>query len=370
MGPARGLRVVEPAAIGPAPFACMMPADLGADVVRVDRVDGARPFAPRRRVLDRGRRSVALDLRSGPVVGALLRLVERFDVLVEGFGPGVAERLGVGPGPCAARDPGPVHARMTGWWQDGPLSGARGHDINYIALSGALHAVGRAGGPPVGPVNVLGDFAGGGLLLVAGVLVALHERQRSGLGQVVGAAVAGGTAAMLGMLMGMAGAGRWRQERGRTLLDGGALFYGVHACAEGGHVAVGALEERFCRALLTGLGLGGEALGGRDGPAQWPGLRARFAGRFASRTREWWAAAFAGTEACVSAVLTTAEAAAHRHHVAGGTHRRPGGGLLEPAPHRGSPAPRPCSRGLRRSRAAPPGRCRRSAGRHRRRPIC
>ncbi|MER5478846.1 CaiB/BaiF CoA-transferase family protein [Streptomyces sp. NPDC002734] len=294
MGPARGLWVVEPAAIGPVPFACMMPAGLGADVVRVDRAERARPFAPGHRVLDRGRRSVALDLRSGPVVEALLRLVERSDVLVGGFRPGVAERLGVGPEQCAARNPGLVHVRVTGWGQDGPLSGARGHDINDIALSGALHAFGGVGGPLVGPVDLLGDFAGGGLLLVVGVFVVLHEGQRSGLGQVVDAAVADGSAAVFGMLMGMAGAGQWPEGRGRNLLDGGALFYGVCACADGGHVAVGALEERFSRALLAGLGLDGEALGDRGDPARWPGLRARFAERFASRTRDRWAEALRG----------------------------------------------------------------------------
>jgi alpha-methylacyl-CoA racemase len=226
MGPVQGLRVVEPAAIGPAPFVCMMLADLGADVVRVDRADGARPFAPWHGVLERGRRSSAVDLKSEPVVEALLRLVERSDVLVGGFRPGVAERLGVGPGQCAARNPALVHARMTGWGQDGPLSGAAGHDIDYLALGGALHAIGRAGGPPVPPVDLLGGFAGGGLLLVASVLDALREWQRSGLGQVVDAAIADGTAAMLAMLlfMGLAGAGQWREERGGTLLEGGARF--------------------------------------------------------------------------------------------------------------------------------------------------
>ncbi|GAA2382333.1 CaiB/BaiF CoA-transferase family protein [Streptomyces glaucosporus] len=343
-GPLSGLRVLELAAIGPAPFACMMLADLGAEVVRVDRPDGTRSFGSWHRVLDRGRRSVALDLKDPSAVEALLRLVERSDVLVEGFRPGVAERLGVGPEECRARNPRLVYARMTGWGQTGPLASAPGHDINYIALTGALHAVGRAGGPPVPPLNLLGDFAGGGLPLAVGVLAALYERQRSGLGQVVDAAIVDGTASLLGMLAAMAGAGQWRPERGGNLLDTGAPFYDVYACAGGGHMAVGALEERFYLAFLAGLGLDQQDLPDRGDPGNWPVLRREFARRFATRTREEWTEVFDGTEACVTPVLSLAEAAGHPHNRERGTYRADGG-LLQAAP-----APR-----FGRTEARPPG---------------
>ncbi|MGW1196779.1 CaiB/BaiF CoA transferase family protein [Streptomyces sp. NPDC002536] len=318
-GPLAGLRVLELAAIGPVPFACMTLADLGADVIRVDRADGARPFASWHRVLDRGRRSVALDLKDPRGVEALLRLAERADVLVEGFRPGVAERLGIGPEECRARNTALVYARMTGWGQDGPMAQAPGHDINYIALTGALHAIGGPDGPPVPPLNLLGDFAGGGQLLVNGVLAALYEQQRSGLGQVVDAAIVDGTASLLGMLLGMADAGQWGLERGRNLLDGGAPFYSVYACADGSHVAVGALEERFYAALLHGLGLNAAALPDRSDPANWPDLHAVFEDRFASRTRAEWLGVLDGTEACVSPVLTVDEAADHPHLRSRGT---------------------------------------------------
>ncbi|MFF8828541.1 CaiB/BaiF CoA transferase family protein [Streptomyces sp. NPDC015131] len=330
-GPLSGVRVVELAGIGPAPFACMLLADLGADVVRVDRAGGERPFGSWHRVLDRGRRSVALDLKHPDGRETVLRLAERSDVLVEGFRPGVTERLGIGPRECAGRNPALVYARMTGWGQDGPLARTPGHDINYIALSGALHAVGPVGGPPVPPVNLLGDFAGGGLYLAVGVLAALHERRASGRGQVVDAAITDGTASLLGMLLGMAEAGEWQHGRGGNLLDGGAPYYTVYACADGGHVAVGALEDRFYAALLDGLGLDPDAVPDRSVRAQWPALRALFAARFATRTRDAWAAAFDGTEACVSPVLSVAEAAGHPHHRARGTYLRTGAGT-EPAP--------------------------------------
>jgi alpha-methylacyl-CoA racemase len=328
MGPLDGVRIVELAAIGPVPFAGMLLADLGADVVRVDRVRSDRPIEPHR-VLDRGRRSVALDLKDPRAVEVVLRMAERSDVLIEGFRPGVAERLGVGPAPCRARNPRLVYGRMTGWGQDGPLAGEPGHDINYLALSGALDAIGPAGGPPVPPLNLLGDFAGGGLLLVTGVLAALHERERTGAGQVVDAAIVDGVAGMLAMLLGMTAAGQWRPERGTNILDGGAPFYGVYACADGRYVAVGAIEEPFYRALLRGLDLHPSSVPDRSDPSNWPALRRLFAERFAARARDEWAAAFAGTDACVTPVLTLAEAAAHPHQVARGTYR---GGGPAPAP--------------------------------------
>ncbi|WP_079062923.1 CaiB/BaiF CoA transferase family protein [Peterkaempfera griseoplana] len=326
MGPLEGLRVVELAAIGPAPFACMMFADLGAEVVRVERADGVRSFGAWHRELDRGRTEVALDLKDPAGRAELLALVERSDVLVEGFRPGVAERLGIGPGECLARNPGLVYARMTGWGQEGPLALTPGHDINYLALTGALHAIGAAGGPPVPPVNLLGDFGGGGMLLVAGVLAALWERQRSGLGQVVDAAIVDGAGAMLGMLTAMSSAGEWRPERGANLLDGGAPFYTCYACSDGRHMAVGALEDRFYAALLAGLELDPAALPDRSCPAHWPALRQLFADRFARRDRDFWTAAFEGTEACVTPVLSVDEAASHPHHLARGS------GPAKPAP--------------------------------------
>ncbi|MBB1242197.1 CoA transferase [Streptomyces durbertensis] len=330
-GPLRGLRVLELAAIGPAPFACMLLADLGADVVRIDRPGVPRAFGDWHRVLDRGRRSIALDLKDPADVRTVLRLVERSDVLVEGFRPGVTERLGLGPADCLARNPGLVYGRMTGWGQDGPLASAPGHDINYLALSGALAAIGEDGGPPVPPLNLLGDFAGGGLPLAFGIMAALYERRASGLGQVVDAAITDGTASMLGMLSAMLGAGSWRSERGRNVLDGGAPHYGVYRCADGGYVAVGALEDRFYRCLLTGLGLSPQEVPDRSDQAAWPALRGVFAARFATRTRDEWARHFEGTDACVTPVLSLAEAARHPHQRARGTYREVDG-VIQPAP--------------------------------------
>ena len=313
-GPLAGLRVVELAAIGPVPFACMVLADLGADVTRIDRADGKRSFAQWHSILDRGRRSMVLDLKSPEGVAALLSSVADADVLVEGFRPGVAERLGLGPEVCLDRNPGLVYARMTGWGQDGPLARTPGHDINYLALTGALYAIGERGGPPVPPVNLLGDFAGGGMFLVSGVLAALFERQRTGRGQVVDAAIVDGVGAMLGMLVAMSDAGQWRPERGVNLLDGGAPFYRCYACADGGHVAVGALEDRFYTALVNGLGLTRAALPDRDDPANWPLLHRTFEKCFLGADRDHWARLFQDTEACVTPVLKPTEAAAHPHH--------------------------------------------------------
>ncbi|MEU4885944.1 MULTISPECIES: CaiB/BaiF CoA transferase family protein [Streptomyces] len=337
-GPLAGLRVVELAGIGPAPYACLLLAEMGAAVVRVDRPGGGRSFAEWHRLLDRGRhRTLELDLKTPEGAARLLREAAGADVLVEGFRPGVAERLGIGPGPCQARNPGLVYARMTGWGQDGPLAGTAGHDINYLALSGALHAVGEEGGPPVPPLNLLGDFAGGSMFLVAGVLAALYERRRTGRGRIVDAAVVDGAGSMLGMLVAMAGAGQWRYERGVNLLDGGAPFYRCYACADGRHLAVGALEEPFYRALLDGLGLDGRHLPDRWDRDSWPALRQRFAAAFARRDRDAWAARFAGTDACVTPVLTAAEAADHPHHRA----RR--SGPATPAPRFRDPAAAPAA---------------------------
>ncbi|WP_406149036.1 CaiB/BaiF CoA transferase family protein [Streptomyces sp. NBC_01012] len=313
-GPLSGLKVVELAAIGPGPFACMILADLGAEVTRVDRADGHRSFAQWHQVLDRGRRVRALDLKSPAGVVELLGLVADADILVEGFRPGVAERLGIGPDACLDRNPALVYARMTGWGQEGPLARTPGHDINYLALTGALHAIGEAGGPPVVPVNFLGDFAGGSMFLVTGVLAALYERRRTGRGQVVDAAIVDGVGAMLGMLVGMAAAGQWQHERGTNPLDGGAPFYRCYLCADGEYVAVGALEDRFYAALLHGLGLAVGSLPDRDDPSNWPLLREEFARIFIQEDRDHWARLFETTEACVTPVLSVTEAASHPHH--------------------------------------------------------
>jgi alpha-methylacyl-CoA racemase len=331
-GPLDGIRVVELAGIGPAPFATMLLADLGADVVRVDRPGGrATPVDAGHRILGRGRRSVAVDLKHPDGVAVVLRLAGTADALVEGYRPGVAERLGIGPEPCLAANPRLVYGRMTGWGQDGPLAQRAGHDIDYIALAGALSMVGRRGEAPTVPLNLIGDFGGGGMLMAVGVLAALVGARISGRGQVVDAAMVDGTATLLSMLLGLRAAGMWG-ERGGNLLDGGAPFYDAYRCADGGYVAVGALEDPFYAELLAGLGLAGdETLPPREDPARWPELRSRLAAVFATRTRDDWAARFAGTDACVAPVLDPDEAAEHPHLAARGTYRRDGG-LLQPAP--------------------------------------
>ena len=300
--------MLELAAIGPAPYACMLLADLGADVLRLDRADagGLRVGGPD--VLARGRRSVALDLKAPGAAELVLQLVEQADVLVEGYRPGVAERLGVGPEACLARNPRLVYGRMTGWGQDGPWASYVGHDINYAGLTGALAAVGEAGRKPVPPLNLFADFGGGSMFLLTGVLAALVERATSGRGQVVDAAMVDGVTSMLAMFYGLRAAGMWRDERGSNLLDGGAPFYDTYACADGEHVAVGALEPQFFAALRDTLAL--------DLPEQWdvpawPRMREQLTAAFATRTRDEWAAVFEGVPACVTPVLRLGEAAEH-----------------------------------------------------------
>jgi alpha-methylacyl-CoA racemase len=346
MGPLNGIRVVEVASLAPAPFGCMILADLGADVVRVDRADQCRPGAAAPAdPLSRGRRSAGIDLKDPAGIELLLRLADSADVLVEGFRPGVAERLGFGPEVCAARNPRLVYGRMTGWGQDGPLAPAAGHDINYIAVSGALHPIGRAGERPVPPLNLVGDFGGGGMLLALGVLAALLERERSGLGQVVDAAMVDGSALLTSFLYGLRATGAWQDARGVNLLDGGAPFYDTYQTADGGYVAVGALEPKFYDELLSGLGLSGAGLPPQYDRSGWPALRERFAEVFGSRTRDEWAAVFAGTDGCVAPVLSPGEAPRHPHNVARGTFAEIGG-LVQPAPaprfgrtDTGSPSP-------------------------------
>jgi alpha-methylacyl-CoA racemase len=320
--------VVELAGLAPAPFGCMILADLGADVIQVDRPGGSgAPPTP----MQRSRRTVTLDLKTEAGVHDLLRLAARADVLVEGYRPGVAERLGFGPATIEKINPRLVYARMTGWGQHGPLAERAGHDIDYIALAGALEPIGRAGQRPHAPLNLIGDFAGGGMLLAVGVLAALLERERSGCGQVVDAAMVDGSALLTAFLHGMIGAGLWAHPRGENTLDGGAPFYDTYETADGGFVAVGAIEPAFYRALLAGLGLADQDLPGQYDRAGWPVLRARFAAAFGSRTRDEWARRFAGSDACVAPVLAPAEAPDHPHNRARDTFVEVGG-QTQPAP--------------------------------------
>jgi alpha-methylacyl-CoA racemase len=320
-GPLAGLKVVELAGIGPGPHAAMILSDLGADVVRVDRPSGGlqlgSPDAPDPTL--RGRRRMAADLKDPAGREAVLRLVEHADVLLEGYRPGVTERLGVGPADCHARNPRLVYGRMTGWGQEGPMAARAGHDINYIALTGALHAIGRSGERPVPPLNLVGDFGGGSMLLVVGVLAALWEAQRSGEGQVVDAAMVDGSSLLVQMVWGLLAQKIWTDERGVNLLDGHAPFYDTYTCADGGHVAVGALEPQFYAALLEGLGLADADLPEQYDRDGWPAVRARFTEVFASRTRDEWAAVFAEIDACVTPVLAFAEVADHPHLAARAT---------------------------------------------------
>ena len=319
-GPLAGLRVVELAGLGPCPHAAMVLADLGADVVRIDRAAGASTVAaPERDVLLRGRRSVLADLKTAQGVALVLDLVERADVLLEGFRPGVTERLGLGPELCLARNPRLVYGRITGWGQDGPLSSRAGHDLNYLGLTGTLAAIGRQDATPVPPLNLVADFGGGSMLLLVGVLAALHERERSGAGQVVDAAMVDGVALLSQMLWSLRGAGMWADGLQRNLLDGAAPFYDTYACADGRHVAVGALEPQFYARLLDGLGLDAAALPPQLDSAGWPELRRAIGGALLTRSRDEWTAAFDGVDACLTPVVELAETLSEPHLSARGT---------------------------------------------------
>ncbi len=331
-GPLTGVRVVELAGIGPGPFAAMLLADLGADVVRVDRPGGAGlNIDPAYDLTNRNKRSVLIDLKAADGPGQVLDLVERADVLIEGYRPGVAERLGIGPEECLARNPRLVYGRMTGWGQDGPLAQSAGHDIAYIAITGTLSMIGKSDEAPAIPANLVGDYAGGSLYLVIGVLAALqHARTEGGGGQVVDAAIVDGTAHLATMIHGMMAAGGWQDRRGANLLDGGAPFYGNYETADGQYMAVGALEQRFYNEFIELLGIKDEAPARRDF-ARWDELREAVAARFRTKTRDEWTAVFAGSDACVAPVLSLGEAPSHPHLAARGTFVRHGG-ITQPAP--------------------------------------
>jgi alpha-methylacyl-CoA racemase len=331
-GPLSDLKVVEIAGIGPGPFCAMLLADLGADVIRIDRPSGSgRIVDTRFEVTNRGRRSVAVDLKNPGGAEVVLRLAAQADILMEGYRPGVAERLGIGPDACWQRNPKLVYGRMTGWGQEGPMASTAGHDIAYIALTGALHAIGREGGPPQVPLNLLGDFGGGGMLLAFGMLAALWEAQKSGKGQVVDAAIVDGTATLAAMIYGMLGSGFWADRRGSNLLDTGAPFYDVYETSDGKWMAVGALEPQFYAELLRLLELDQADLPGQHDRSRWGELRATFAGRFKERTRDDWAKVFEGTDACVAPVLSLGEAHEHHHIAARGT-LIDRDGVVQPAP--------------------------------------
>jgi alpha-methylacyl-CoA racemase len=328
-GPLKGVRVVELAGIGPAPFACMMLAQLGAEVIRVDRPGGQAVGSGGPDLLARGRPTLAVDLKHPAAAELVLELVDRADVLVEGFRPGVAERLGVGPDACLERNPRLVYARMTGWGQDGPWAQQVGHDINYAGLVGALAAIGEQGRKPVPPLNLIGDFGGGALYCVAGVLAALVERSTSGQGQIVDAAMVDGAAALMTLFWDMRAGGAWHDERGTNLLDGGAPFYDTYRCADGEYVAVGAIEEQFWADLHAALGL--VDVPDRNDVEQWPELRRLLGEAFLRRTRDEWGVVFAGRPSCVTPVLRLGEVPAHPHIEARGVMVEDDG-VIRPAP--------------------------------------
>ncbi len=334
MGPLSGIRILEFAGIGPGPFCAMLLADMGAEVVRIDRAQNARggdPAKPPSDPLLRGRRNIALDLKQPQAIEAVLRLVAGADALIEGFRPGVMERLGLGPDVCLARNPRLVYGRMTGWGQDGPMAQAAGHDINYIALAGALEPIGRRGEPPLPPLNLVGDFGGGGMLLAFGVLAALLEARSSGKGQVVDAAMVDGAALLMSMFWGMRHSGFWSEERGTNLLDTGAHFYEVYECADGKYISLGSIEPQFYAELLKLSGLGDEKLPSQMDRSQWPAMKERVAALVKTRSRDEWCRIMEGSDVCFAPVLAMSEAPAHPHNAARETFVEIAG-MTQPAP--------------------------------------
>lgn len=329
-GPLAGVRVIEMDAIGPVPFCAMLLADMGADVVRIERPQTTAVVETSGDPTRRGRRSFSANLKTPEGQGLVLRLAEWADILIEGSRPGVMERLNLGPEDLRCVNSRLVYGRMTGWGQTGPLASTAGHDINYTALSGALHAIGPAGAKPVPPLNLVGDYGGGAMFLAFGVVSALWEARGSGRGQIVDAAMVEGSAYLMALFSGLIARGAWTEERGANLLDGGAPWYDTYETADGRHVAVGALEEPFWEALLRGLALDGQ-LPSRSERENWPTIRARFVEVFRSKTRDEWAALFANTDACVTPVLAISEAAVHPHNAQREVFI-PFGGINQPAP--------------------------------------
>jgi len=316
MGPLAGLRILEIAGIGPGPYCAMVLSDMGAEVLRIERTANVRPGDARYDLLSRGRRSIAVDLKQPDGVATVLRLCERADGLLEGFRPGVMERLGLGPDVCLARNPRLVYGRMTGFGQTGPLAQAAGHDINYIALAGALAPIGRKGAAPTPPLNLVGDFGGGGLLLAVGMVCALLERVTSGKGQVVDAAMVDGAAALMTVFHGAQQSGFWNDARGTNMLDSGSHFYDAYETADGEFVAIGAIEPQFYAELLKRTGVAAESLPPQLDRARWPEAKAAFEKLFKTRTREEWCELLEGSDACFAPVLSMAEARRHPHNIA------------------------------------------------------
>ncbi len=321
-GPLSGIKIVELAGIGPGPFSAMLLADLGADIIRVDRAQQVNPAAfdrPNLDVMNRGRRSIGVDLKHPDGVETVLRLVESADALIEGFRPGVTERLGLGPDVCLARNPKLVYGRMTGWGQDGPMAQAAGHDINYIALAGALGHFGRAGGKPTPPINLVGDFGGGGMFMALGVVSGVLEAQRSGKGQVIDVAMVDGSAVLMTMMWGMRAFGLWEESLGSNLLDTGAPFYDTYETADAKFISLGSLEPQFYAELIERLGLTDAGLPSQMDKAEWPQLHAKFTELFKTKTRDEWDAILKGSDACYAPVLTMSEAMLDDHMRARGT---------------------------------------------------
>ena len=333
-GPLVGLRVLEVGGVGPAPFCTMLLSDMGADVIRIDRKRAGESGFPIKRcfeVMFRGKRSLAMDLKKREAIEVVRRMVSHADVLIEGFRPGVMERLGLAPDVCLEINPKLVYGRMTGWGQGGPLAQAPGHDLNYIALTGALHAIGRKGGGPEIPLNLIGDFGGGSMYLAFGILCALFEARHSGRGQVVDAAMVDGATSLMSMVYGLHAAGYWKDERGSNRLDSGAPWYEVYETQDGKWVAVGSTEHSFYLNTLKVLGLAPEAFADQHDRTGWPAMKEAFARVFSTRTRDEWVAAFEGTETCFSPVLSLAEAPLHPHQRARGNFVEVAG-VMQPAP--------------------------------------
>ncbi len=334
MGPLAGVKIVEIAGIGPGPFCAMMLADMGAEVIRVDRagsVRGGDPDVPPADVMNRGRRSIGVDLKSPDGVETVLRLVEQCDGLIEGFRPGVAERLGIGPDECLARNPALAYGRMTGWGQDGPYAPTAGHDINYISLAGALEPMGRRGEAPVPPLNLVGDFGGGGMYLAFGLVCAILEARGSGKGQVVDAAMVDGAASLMTFFHGFRAMGIWNDERGTNMLDTGAHYYDVYECSDGTYVSIGSIEPQFYAELRVKLGLDDPKWDAQMSRSEWPAFKEEISAIFLTKTRDEWCELLEGSDVCFAPVLSMEEAPKHPHNIARGTFTEVAG-VTQPAP--------------------------------------